>query len=118
MSAPVARGVGSVFPGWHPVTNLKWRAEKARDIGAESYLRAYRSTLEHLYVLVAWEVGNGWHLSISHPKRYPMWDEIKAARYDLIPDAVTMGMLLPPKGEYVALHQNCFHLHEIDPGTE
>ena len=53
-----------------------------------------------------------WHLSISHPHRYPTWEEIKRARYDLLPDAVTMAMLLPPKSEYVNVHSNCFHLHE------
>jgi hypothetical protein len=55
-----------------------------------------------------------WHLSIAHPRRYPSWDEIKAARYEFVPDEVTMAMLLPPKSEYVNLHSNCFHLHEID----
>jgi hypothetical protein len=55
-----------------------------------------------------------WHLSISHQTRYPTWEEIKEARYALLPDDVTMAMLLPPKGEYVNLHNNCFHLHEID----
>lgn len=54
-----------------------------------------------------------WHLSISRTDRYPVWDEIKDARYALIPDECTMAMLLPPKGEYVNLHPNCFHLHEI-----
>ena len=53
-----------------------------------------------------------WHISISHPHRYPTWDEIKRARYDLLPDSVTMAMILPPKGEYVNVHLNCFHLHE------
>lgn len=53
-----------------------------------------------------------WHLSISHPQRYPTWDEIHRARYELIPDNVTMAMFLPPKSEYVNLHNNCFHLHE------
>ena len=53
-----------------------------------------------------------WHLSISHPHRYPTWDEIKAARYELIPDDITMAMFLPPKSEYVNIHNNCFHLHE------
>lgn len=55
----------------------------------------------------------GWHLSISHPTRYPTWDEIKEARYYFCPDEVTMGMLLPPKSEYVNVHPNCFHLHEV-----
>lgn len=53
-----------------------------------------------------------WHLSISHPDRYPTWDEIHSARYELVPDEVTMAMFLPPKSEYVNLHSNCFHLHE------
>ncbi|MBC7340853.1 MAG: hypothetical protein H5U02_00100 [Clostridia bacterium] len=55
----------------------------------------------------------GWHLSISHPDRYPTWDEIKEARYLLVPDNVTMAMLLPPKTEYVNVHKNCFHLWQI-----
>lgn len=53
-----------------------------------------------------------WHLSIAHPSRYPTWDEIAQARYDLVPDDVTMVMLLPPRREYVNVHKNCFHLHE------
>jgi hypothetical protein len=55
-----------------------------------------------------------WHLSISHPSRYPTWDEIKQARYKLIPNEVTMAMILPPAEQFVSLHPNCFHLHEID----
>lgn len=57
---------------------------------------------------------NGWHLSISHPTRYPTWDEIKEARYRLTPHNVTMAMILPPRAEYVNLHENCFHLWEIE----
>src|SRR5262245_36702420 len=55
----------------------------------------------------------GWHLSISHPTRYPTWDEIAEARYQLMPDEITAGILLPPSDEYVNLHQNCFHVHQI-----
>jgi hypothetical protein len=57
--------------------------------------------------------GLRWHLSISCARRYPVWDEIRDARYALLPDDITMAMLLPPAGEYVNLHKNCFHLHEI-----
>lgn len=53
-----------------------------------------------------------WHLSISHPWRYPTWEEIKLARYQLVPDEVEMAMYLPSQSEYVNLHENCFHLHE------
>lgn len=54
-----------------------------------------------------------WHLSISHPTRYPSWDEIKEARYRFVPNEVTMAMLLPPREEYINIHSNCFHLHEL-----
>lgn len=54
-----------------------------------------------------------WHLSISCENRYPTWDEIKRARYELLPNNCTMAMLLPPTEEYVNIHENCFHLHEI-----
>jgi hypothetical protein len=53
-----------------------------------------------------------WHLSISHPRRYPTWDEILKARTELIPDSAYMVMCLPPKEHYVNLHHNCFHFWE------
>lgn len=55
-----------------------------------------------------------WHLSISHPARYPSWDEIHGARYDLLPEDITVAMLLPPKSEYVNFHAHCFHLWETE----
>ena len=61
--------------------------------------------------------GEGWHISISHPTRYPTWDEIAKARYDLLPNEITMAMILPPRGEYVNVHSFCFHLHQI-PGEK
>lgn len=73
--------------------------------------RAYR--LGECLVIVG-HSEDGWHLSISHPNRYPTWDEIKEARYLLVPDEVTMAMLLPPKAEYVNVSENCFHLWEIE----
>lgn len=54
-----------------------------------------------------------WHLSISCADRYPTWDEIKWARYEFIPDSITVGMILPPKEEYINIHPNCFHLNEL-----
>jgi hypothetical protein len=63
-------------------------------------------------VLVAVESGR-WHLSIAHPDRYPTWDEIREARYALVPNHVTMAMLLPPRQEYVNIHPHCFHLWEV-----
>jgi hypothetical protein len=54
-----------------------------------------------------------WHLSISHPDRYPTWDEIAEARYQLLPDEAFMVMILPPSAEYVNACETCFHLHEV-----
>lgn len=56
---------------------------------------------------------SGWHLSMSCASRYPTWDELAKARYELIPDAVTMVMLLPPQAEYVNLHSTTLHLWEV-----
>lgn len=52
------------------------------------------------------------HISISHTKRLPTWDEVKASR-GLVPDDVTMAMLLPPGEDYINIHNFCFHLWEI-----
>lgn len=61
---------------------------------------------------------NEYHLSISHQARYPTWDEIAEARYKFLPDALTFAMVLPPKGEYVNVHENTFHLHELHDRRE
>lgn len=55
----------------------------------------------------------GWHISISHPDRYPTWDEIYSARYQLMPMSIDVAMYLPPPNEYVNVHSNCFHLWEV-----
>lgn len=55
-----------------------------------------------------------WHLSISCADRYPTWDEIKDARYSLLPFGLTFAQLLPPMNEFVNIHPNCFHLWEFD----
>ena len=81
------------------------------------YNKAYMK--DDLRVWISREVYNGclrWHMSISCAKRYPVWDEIRDAWYALKPPEcknVTVGMLLPPEGEYGNIHPNCFHLHEI-----
>lgn len=57
-----------------------------------------------------------WHLSVSTEYRYPTWDEIYTAWYDLVPDAqnITGAILLPRKSEYVNIHPNCFHVHQLE----
>jgi hypothetical protein len=73
--------------------------------------RAYR--MGHCTVFLGTIPGQGLHMSIAHPTRYPSWDEVADARYALIPDEVTMAMVLPPSAQYVNLHPNCFHLHQL-----
>ena len=55
-----------------------------------------------------------WHISISHPSRYPTWEEIKRARYELTPKDIEMVMHLPKPENYVNIHENCFHLWELE----
>jgi hypothetical protein len=57
----------------------------------------------------------GWHLSVSRPDRLPTWEEVRDARYALIPDEATMALLLPPRSEYVNVHEYCLQMYEI-PG--
>lgn len=57
----------------------------------------------------------GWHMSISHPSRNPTWEEQKSARYQLIPDEVYMVSVLPPKKEFVSVHNFCFHWWQANP---
>jgi hypothetical protein len=53
------------------------------------------------------------HMSISHPSRYPTWDEMAAIRYHLIKERVIMAMLAPPLDEYVNFHPFCFQWLQI-----
>lgn len=85
----------------------KWR-KFIHPLGGDWYAwgdcRAHVSVDNHL-----------WHLSVSCQHRYPTWDEIYTAWYDLVPDAetITGAILLPAKAEYVNLHPNCFHVYQL-----
>ena len=52
-------------------------------------------------------------ITMSHPSRYPNWEEIKAARYELIPDDIFMVQVLGSPKSWTNVHKNCFHLWEI-----
>lgn len=57
-----------------------------------------------------------WHMSISCPHRYPSWDEIYTAWYDLVPGAgldFNGAIFLPRRAEYVNTHPNCFHVWQL-----
>jgi hypothetical protein len=69
----------------------------------------------YVRVIVGEEPVVGWHMSISTPHRLPTWEEVREARYAFVPDEVTMAMLLPPRNEYMNIHEYCLHLYQV-PG--
>lgn len=88
---------------------------------------AYHSDKGHLILItqdqmqkagriIGGDDGFRWHMSISHPSRYPTWDEMKTARYRLLPDDCYMVQILPPKAQYLNAHDRCFHLTEMRDG--
>jgi hypothetical protein len=116
-------------PGPNPLTRQRspwtrheaWSTAVADSFGivADGWMRRVHDCV--LMALVAQEP-TGWHMAIFHcpnsPKsagRYPSWDELAAARYELLPDDRDFVMHLPPPAEYVAVHDTTFHLHEHPP---
>lgn len=69
---------------------------------------------KRLRVLLTEDPGTGVHFSISHPSRYPTWEEQVDARYALCPKVPYMASILPPKDEYVNLDKNTFHWWAFD----
>lgn len=93
--------------------------EVAESMGlAHGYLRAY--TAGDMKVAVGHELYGEkwlkWHISVSRPDRCPTWDELKQAKYSLLPAGVDVEMqiIFPRKAEdYVDIHQFCLHLWEV-----
>jgi len=76
-------------------------------------MRDKNARLDPGCTIIVGHSARGFHLSISRPDRDPTWQEIRDARYKLIPNNVTMAMLLPPQEEYVNVHPHCFHLWQV-----
>lgn len=77
-----------------------------------------------LVAIVAHEpVGPGgalrWHLSVAHRprrrrwRRYPTFDEVAHARYELGPRGTAMALVVPGLGSYVGLEGTVLHLVEL-----
>ena len=115
--------------GWHRVPvdpqTLAW----ARTTG-EPGIRCHQRDVDdgHLTVLVAKCTDPSfdaprWHLSISHrtnahppqPGRLPTWEEIAEARYRFVPDEAQMALFLPPRAEYVNVHETTMQMWEVPP---
>ena len=80
-------------------------------------LEKYAYTRKGCNIIVSRDLYGGnklrWHMSISRSDRMPNYEEVRDARYALVPNNVTMVMMFPPKEEWVNIHERCFHLHEI-----
>jgi hypothetical protein len=46
------------------------------------------------------QIDPSFNLGISHPSRYPTWDEMVWIRYNLAPKNITMALILPPLAQY------------------
>lgn len=92
---------------------------------AKIYQRQADDGSGHLTAIVARE-GGRWHLSLSHRSnilspangaplsgRLPTYDELKGARYDLLPDEIYAAEIFPPREEFVNLHPTTRHLWEV-----
>lgn len=113
--ATMGKGFGQGHGG-----NSKLPSLQKRTLSAEFYLNLEPGTI--VYMLGQCQIfvsppyaGKGWHLSISHPKRYPTWDELAKAWYEAVPGAATRRacMVLPPVDEYINIHNFCLQVHEL-----
>ncbi len=104
---------GTVEPGYRekPVVNVElgreFREAYWRSVGHDpDEYELSRYTMGACNILVGREPAGAnnellWHLTISTPSRHPSWDEIKTARYRLLPDDIAVAMILPPSRFYV-----------------
>ena len=87
--------------------------------------RAYRAKVPDGFLVAivsrddAGETCPLWHISISHrdaadvPDRCPTWDEMKSAKYQLVPKDIAMVLVFPRANvPYVDVHPTCLHLWE------
>ena len=86
-------------------TRERWTAVPCPLFGYDRY------RWRNLQVMVGEDPALGWHLSIACPDRWPTYDELQAARFELVPHDVTMALLLPPGG--VNGHVFLLHLWQV-----
>lgn len=110
----IGRGHGSNTPNLPLIREVEdWAKDKGLRIGdVEPDSRFFRMGTE-ISIILSQTDQWGWHMSIAHRKRLPTWDEIAYARYELIPNEVTMALMLPPKEQYINLHSFCMQMHQV-----
>lgn len=70
-------------------------------------------------------IRNLWHISVSfrtrsgEESRCPSWDELKSAKYALVPEDIPMILIFPCKGApYVNIATTALHLWEAETGID
>lgn len=89
---------------------ITWHLDRAARHPGGTIWRAGRIT-----AVVSRDDGH-WHVSVSHPSRYPTWDELASAKEKFCPDDVEMVMYFPRRAEYVNHHQTTLHLWQAPDG--
>ncbi len=74
--------------------------------------RAFR--IREVQIIAMPEAG-GWHVSVSHPERYPTWEELRAAA-GVASGVSTMWVYMPLAGGPGPIASNVVHLFETPPG--
>lgn len=59
------------------------------------------------------EHGTLLHLSVSHPKQLPSWEEMSRLRDCFYGSLVDAAMILPRRTDWVNVHEFCFHLWQV-----
>ena len=101
------------------VAGLYWRQIMAPSPEQKAYESACHDGL--LFAIISrdkTDKGLLWHMSVSWDSnakysRCPNWDELKHAKYTLVPADVAMVLIFPRKSaEYVNVHETTLHLWE------
>lgn len=93
--------------------NNEWIEDRAAESVFPYGTRCYRKG--RALCAVSHNENGLWHISISRKDRIPTYGELKEVRYHFCPDVPYMAQIFPPTAEFVNVHENCLHLHEITP---
>lgn len=89
------------FPRINEVTSGDWISPVSR-LGTVKYFAMGKCKV----VLREADETQGWFMAVRRNDRYASWDEMVWLRYNLIPDAAIMSLLLPNLNSYINMEDN------------
>ncbi len=95
------------------VKNSWKRCKKSESNPIFKMIKAKVFKYKDLKAVINIELDGLMHLSLSSKDRLPTYEEMKKARYDLMPNNMRVAQILPPVEEFVNIHENCLHLWEL-----